>query len=100
MVRGGMGRGGTRKGSWGPGADVRHGLRETRSVWTGLDTNENVLAWFIREGARQMSRIIHKPEESCEKTRRLVSEYQASPLQFYKLIDKVNGDEGRHAEWA
>lgn len=93
-----MGKGGTKKGKWGPNADLRHGLRETRLIWTVIEGDESRLEWFIKEGARQMSTTINKPI-SPHLIIRLVKKYHEAPHQFHKQIAKVIDEPRRKAKW-
>jgi len=96
MGRGGVGRGGTKKGAWDPGADLRHFLRETRAAWTAI-TRRSRLQWFVSEGERLNSTIENPLSIGVLHT--LFKKYKDSPLQFFKLVDRVTDDERRHAEY-
>ena len=83
-----MGKGGTKKGSKDPLADLRSGLRHTRSIWTGLDSKQ-ALAWFVRDGARLMSLILHKPSQQIAKTDRLIAMFIDNQPKFDNQFNKV-----------
>ena len=91
-----MGKGGTKKGAWDPGADLRHFLRETRAAWTAI-TYGSRLHWFVQEGER-LNSTIDKPLSNGTLPK-LFKKYMNAPLQFFKLVDRVTDDERRRAEY-